>query len=65
MPAAFALQIATRNAAELLGEWETLGSLEAGKLADVVAVAGNPIDNIGLMRDVRFVMKGGAVVKAL
>ncbi len=64
MPAAFALQSATKNAAELLGEWESLGSLEAGKHADVVAVAGNPIENIELMRDVQFVMKAGAVVKA-
>jgi imidazolonepropionase-like amidohydrolase len=64
MPAAFALQSATKNAAELLGEWESLGSLEAGKFADVVAVSGNPIENIGLMRDVQFVMKAGAVVKA-
>ncbi|MFY8135210.1 MAG: amidohydrolase family protein [Aquimonas sp.] len=64
MPANFALQSATKNAAELLGEWESLGSLEAGKFADVVAVAGNPIENIGLMRNVQFVMKAGAVVKA-
>lgn len=64
MPAGFALQSATRNAAELLGEWESLGSLEAGKFADVVAVAGNPVENIALMRDVQFVMKAGSVVKA-
>ena len=61
---AIALQSATMNAAELLGEWENLGSLEAGKLADVVAVAGNPIDTISLMRDVKFVMKDGVVIKA-
>lgn len=64
MPASFALQSATKNAAELLGEWESLGSLEAGKFADVVAVRGNPIEDIALMREVPFVMKAGAVVKA-
>lgn len=64
MPAGFALQSATKNAAELLGEWESLGSLEAGKFADVVAVRGNPIEDIALMREVPFVMKAGAVVKA-
>jgi imidazolonepropionase-like amidohydrolase len=64
MPAHIALQSATKNAAELLGEWPQLGSLEAGKLADLVAVSGNPIENIGLMRDVQFVMKDGVVVKA-
>lgn len=64
MPANLALQSATRNAAELLGESASIGSLEVGKYADVVAVAGNPLQNIALMREVQFVMKGGAVVKA-
>ncbi|WP_395791746.1 amidohydrolase family protein [Aquimonas sp.] len=64
MPANLALQSATRNAAELLGESASLGSLEVGKYADVVAVAGNPLENIALMREVQFVMKAGAVVKA-
>jgi imidazolonepropionase-like amidohydrolase len=64
IPAAYALQAATKHAAELLGETQNLGSLEPGKHADVVAVAGNPIENIALMREVRFVMKGGAVVRA-
>ena len=64
MPANLALQSATRNAAELLGESASLGSLEVGKYADVVAVAGDPLQNIALMRDVQFVMKAGAVVKA-
>ncbi|HSJ09519.1 MAG TPA: amidohydrolase family protein, partial [Longimicrobiales bacterium] len=63
MPAAFTLQSATRNAAQLLGRWEELGSITEGKLADIVAVAGNPLERIDLMRDVRFVMKEGVVYK--
>ena len=59
-----AIQTATINAAELLG-WEAdLGSIEDGKLADIIAVAGNPLDDITLLEDVRFVMKGGEVVKS-
>ena len=61
MSPALALQSATRNAAQLLGEWDSLGSLEPGKHADVVAVAGDPIENISLLRDVAFVMKAGEV----
>ena len=64
MPAAAALQAATRNAAQLLGEAESLGSLAAGKHADIVAVAGDPAADIGLMRRVDFVMKAGVVYKA-
>ncbi len=61
MPAPLALQAATRNAAELLGRWNELGSLEVGKHADIVAVAGDPTADIGLMRKVGFVMKAGRV----
>jgi len=63
MPPAFALQSATRNAAQLLGEWEQVGSLSAGKRADVVAVRGNPLEDIALLEDVAFVMKDGVVYK--
>ncbi|HSC52660.1 MAG TPA: amidohydrolase family protein [Phnomibacter sp.] len=63
MPAMEAIQCATRNAADLLGESERLGSLEPGKLADIVAVEGNPIENIQAMGKVKFVMKDGKVYK--
>ncbi len=63
MPAAFALQAATKNAAELLKQSKNLGSVEAGKFADIIAVDGNPLDDIALMQHVDFVMKGGAVVR--
>ena len=63
MPASFALQAATKNAAELLKQSKNLGSVESGKFADIIAVDGNPLDDIALMQKVDFVMKGGAVVR--
>lgn len=63
MPPAEALRAATVNAAELLGESERLGTLAPGKLADVVAVPGDPLADIALTRKVDFVMKQGVVYK--
>ena len=58
------IQAATVNAAELLGRSNRIGSLEPGRLADVIAVAGDPATDIGaLVRGASFVMKGGVVVK--
>ncbi|MBY5991244.1 metal-dependent hydrolase family protein [Ferrimonas balearica] len=65
MPPMAAIQSATLSAAQLLRIDDELGSVEAGKLADLVAVEGNPLEEIALMTDVRFVMKDGQVVKAL
>jgi imidazolonepropionase-like amidohydrolase len=58
-----ALQAATVNAAELLGLSDQIGSVEAGKYADVIAVNGDPLADIKNMENVVFVMKGGEVVK--
>ncbi|AMJ98016.1 Xaa-Pro dipeptidase [Alteromonas macleodii] len=58
-----AIQAATINPARLLKQEATLGSLEKGKLADVVAVPGNPLDDMSLMEKVGFVMKDGQIVK--
>src|SRR5205807_249650 len=58
-----AIQAATVNAAQVLGIEKDLGTLQTGKLADVVAVAGNPLDNIRTLEDVKFVMQAGRVVK--
>lgn len=63
IPASYALQAATKNAAELLKKSKDLGSLEVGKYADVVAVSGNPLDDINLMQHVNFVMKAGKVYR--
>ena len=61
MPSIKAIQAATLVDAELLGWQDRIGSVEPGKLADVIAVEGNPLDDIASLRRVRFVMKGGEV----
>jgi imidazolonepropionase-like amidohydrolase len=63
MPPMFTLQAATINAAQLLRHDKELGTVAVGKIADVVAVPGNPIDDISLMKRVSFVMKDGIVYK--
>jgi imidazolonepropionase-like amidohydrolase len=63
MPTMFVIQAATVNAAQLLRHDKDLGSIAAGKIADVVAVPGNPIEDISLMKRVSFVMKDGVVYK--
>jgi len=56
-----ALQVCTIKGAELCGLDGQLGTLEAGKLADIIALDGDPIADLGKLRDVTFVMKGGKV----
>jgi imidazolonepropionase-like amidohydrolase len=63
MPPAFVLQAATTHAAELLKKTKDLGTIQAGRFADVIAVDGNPLDDITLMQKVAFVMKEGVVYK--
>ena len=63
MKPADALLSATVNSADLLGISDILGTLEQGKLADIVAVQGDPLDDISLMESVSFVMKDGVVYK--
>jgi imidazolonepropionase-like amidohydrolase len=63
MPPMFTIQAATVNASQLLRHDKELGTVTAGKIADVVAVPGNPIDDISLMKRVSFVMKDGVVYK--
>lgn len=57
------IRSATIVAAELMGWQDRVGSIAAGKLADLVAVAGDPLDDVSALEDVTFVMKGGRVVK--
>ena len=54
---------ATRYAAELLGESESVGSIVKGKFADLIGVSRNPLEDIKILETVDFVMKGGKVVK--
>jgi imidazolonepropionase-like amidohydrolase len=56
-----AVVAATRNAAEAVGELDRLGTVEAGKLADLIAVDGNPLDDIRHLRHPRLVVRGGQV----
>ena len=51
------------NAAELMGWQEDVGAVEAGKYADMIAVEGDPLTDIAVLQQVKFVMKGGTVVK--
>jgi imidazolonepropionase-like amidohydrolase len=63
MPAADIIRAVTTNAAQMLG-WESrVGALEPGKLADIIAVPGNPLADISELERVGFVMKGGQVIR--
>jgi imidazolonepropionase-like amidohydrolase len=65
MPPMEAIRSATNVAAEFLDIADRHGSLEAGKQADIIAVSGNPLDDIRVMENVTFVMKGGKIYKQL
>src|SRR5712675_2036219 len=60
-----AIQAATINDADLLGWSDKIGTIEAGKWADIVAVDGDPLADVTTLERVKFVMKGGEVVKNL
>jgi imidazolonepropionase-like amidohydrolase len=63
MPALDVIRAVTSNAAEMLGWSDRIGTIEPGKFADLVAVSGNPVTDIGELERVRFVMKGGQVIR--
>ncbi|MGH9579710.1 MAG: amidohydrolase family protein [Terriglobales bacterium] len=63
MTPAEAIRTATANAADLLGRSQDVGTLEAGKFADLIAVAGDPLSDVRALENVGFVMKGGKVYK--
>jgi imidazolonepropionase-like amidohydrolase len=64
MTPASAIQAATVNAADLLGLGAEVGTLEPGKRADLIAVAGDPLQDVTVLTRVGFVMKDGVVHKA-
>jgi len=59
-----ALRSATSQAAALLRMEDQVGSVASGRFADLIAVQGDPLSDIGLMQKVQFVMKGGEVFRA-
>jgi len=63
MPPLETIKCATLNASQLLGIDKTLGSIEAGKLADIIAVNGDPSKDITVMKNVVFIMKDGVIYK--
>ena len=63
MPSLDVIRAITTNAAEMLGWQDRVGAVEAGKFADLIAVAGDPIADITEIERVRFVMKGGQVIR--
>jgi imidazolonepropionase-like amidohydrolase len=58
-----AIQTATVNDADLLSWSDRIGTLEPGKWADIIAVDGDPLQDITVLQHLKFVMKGGEVVK--
>jgi imidazolonepropionase-like amidohydrolase len=65
LPALAILQAATLRAAELLGWQDRIGSLTPGKYADLIAVDGDPLADVTVLEHVRFVMKGGKVIRSV
>ena len=63
MPPAEAIKAATVNAADLLGLANEIGTIEAGKSADIIAVAGDPLADVRVLKTVGFVMARGQIVK--
>ena len=63
MPAMEAIQSATLTASQLLGVQDHLGSIEPGKLADIIAVEGDPLADVSRLKSVAFVMKNGEIYK--
>ena len=63
VPALEVIRAVTVNAAEMLGWNDRIGTIEPGKFADLVAVPGDPVADVGELEHVRFVMKGGLIVR--
>jgi imidazolonepropionase-like amidohydrolase len=57
-----ALQTATKRAAEMIGRANDLGTIEAGKLADIIGVPGDPLSDLAVLNEVQIVIKGGEIL---
>lgn len=62
LSASEAIMAGTRKAAENLGKGSELGTIEKGKLADIIVISGNPLNEIGKTRDIKMVIKDGVIV---
>jgi imidazolonepropionase-like amidohydrolase len=58
-----AIQAATSSAADLIGHSEQFGSIKPGKYADIVAVTGDPTQDIAILENIQFVMKNGVAYR--
>lgn len=63
LPALEAIRASTTSAADLMGWADKVGSIEPGRYADIIAIVGDPLSDIGELEHVKFVMKGGVIVK--
>jgi imidazolonepropionase-like amidohydrolase len=63
MTPAQAIRTATFNSADLIGRSKDVGTIENGKLADIIAVDGDPLQDVTRLQNVGFVMKGGVIYK--
>jgi len=63
MTPAQAIRAATSSAADLIGRSKDVGTIEAGKFADLIAVSADPLQNVRALENVGFVMKGGKIYK--
>jgi len=63
MTPAQAIRTATQNSADLIGRSKDVGTIEIGKYADIIAVTGDPLQDVSTLQNVGFVMKGGTVYK--
>jgi imidazolonepropionase-like amidohydrolase len=63
MSPAEVLQAATMTNAEAMGWQDRIGSIEAGKFADMIAISGDPLNDITELQRVKFVMKSGKIIR--
>jgi imidazolonepropionase-like amidohydrolase len=63
MTPAQAIRTATQSSADLIGRSKDVGTIEVGKYADIIAVQGDPLQDVTVLQSVGFVMKGGTVYK--